>query len=334
MALVHGKMLLMILSLFLLAAATPLLAAAAADKLLPPQSKPNCPDHCGNLTIPYPFGIGDGCSIPLKGLENQYKLICDNSTEPPSLNWTNSRVRITNFSLAEGELQVMNDISKDCYNKLGGQVLNTNPWLYMNPPFTISGAKNKFIAVGCDTSAVLRGFRGEEEFITGCMSVCNNISAVDQNSCSGVGCCKTDIPDGLKNRTVRLGSYYNHMGIWEFNPCSYAFIVQDGHFEFNSTSFQQLENIEQLPMIFNWQIGNETCDVAKKSTVDYVCQANTMCVNQSKGPRSGYYCQCLPGYEGNPYLGCQGDLLICRYRSNIFRIYIVFFLNFFRSFRC
>ncbi|KAF2301569.1 hypothetical protein GH714_026494 [Hevea brasiliensis] len=27
----------------------------------PPMSKPNCKDHCGNISIPYPFGMGVGC---------------------------------------------------------------------------------------------------------------------------------------------------------------------------------------------------------------------------------------------------------------------------------
>ncbi|KAM5558460.1 hypothetical protein ABKV19_020253 [Rosa sericea] len=75
MALVHGKMLLM--KLTLLASATTLLAAAADKPLPPPQAKPNCTDRCGDITIPYPFGIGDGCYILLKGQENKFELTCD-----------------------------------------------------------------------------------------------------------------------------------------------------------------------------------------------------------------------------------------------------------------
>ncbi|PRQ45085.1 putative wall-associated receptor kinase [Rosa chinensis] len=184
-----------------------------------------------------------------------------------------------------------------------------SPLLRWGPPFSISGPKNRFFAVGCDTSAVFRGFRGEEEFMTGWLSVCPNISSVDQNSCTGVGCCQTKIPEGLKNLTVTLHSYYNHTFMWKFNPCSYAFLVRDGYFNFSgTTSFEQLNNMDQIPLIINWQIGSETCEVAKKNAVDYACKANSTCVNQAKGPYPGYYCQCLPGYEGNPYIGCRGDL--------------------------
>ncbi|KAM5558459.1 hypothetical protein ABKV19_020252 [Rosa sericea] len=136
----------------------------------------------------------------------------------------------------------MNFISKDCYNESGYNVESNVPWLRWNRPFSISGSKKRFVAVGCDTSAVLQGFRGEEEFMIGCTSVCLNISSEDQNSCSGVGCCRAKISEGLKNRTVTLLSYYNHTDIWKFNPCSYAFLVRDGYFNFSGKrSFEEAQ---------------------------------------------------------------------------------------------
>lgn len=295
------------LSLVLLAASTTSMLAAAA---LPPQAKPNCPYQCGNLTVPYPYGIGDDCHIQLKGQESQYNLTCNHSTKTPSLHWKNSDVTITKFSLAEGELQITNQASKDCYNENGLQIDNSIGGIRVFPPLSISGPKNKFIAVGCDTRAFLFGYRGDQAFITGCMSGCNNLSAVDQNSCSGVGCCQTNIPDGLKNPRVRLNSFSNHVGIWSFNPCSYAFIVQDGSFDFSRKSFQELEKRRRFPMIVNFAIGNVTCDVAKKNIEDYPCKENSTCADHNNTTGSGYYCQCQKGYEGNPYLGCQGNLTV------------------------
>ncbi|PRQ55882.1 putative protein kinase RLK-Pelle-WAK family [Rosa chinensis] len=301
---VHGKMLLMKRSLVLLAAATTLLADKTPS---PPQAKPNCPDRCGNLSIPYPFGIGEGCYLPLKGKKKQFELACNYSTKPPSLTWPTDRsASISGFHLAEGELEVMNSISKDCYNKSGFNVEEYFS-LSWSPPFSLSGRKNSFVAIGCDTSAAFLGFRGQKQIMTGCMSVCLDINTVDLNSCTGVGCCQTKIPDELNNLTVRLDSYFNHSYVREFNPCSYAFVVKDGYFNFSGTrSFKELKNMEQVPLIGNWQIGNETCDVAKKNAVSYACKANSVCVNRSKSPwPAGYYCQCSPGYEGNPYIGCR-----------------------------
>lgn len=298
----HGMMLVMQLISLL---------AVAADRALPPQALNDCPDHCGNLTIPYPFGIGEGCYM-----REWFNVTCNESAQPPTLLWADGSFIATNILLADGELQVMNYIARDCYDKEGDQTenMNTSPSLRLQPPFTISGTRNKFIAVGCDTYAIFKGYRrypnDEDRYITGCMSVCDNLDSAVKGSCSGIGCCQTSIPSGLKNRTVTLNSYSKHEAIWDFNPCSYAFIVEEGKFIFNpSTSFGELNNTEQLPMILNWEIQDGSCAQAQKRP-DYACKGNSTCVNRTidiQTEPSGYYCQCLPGFEGNPYLpdGCQ-----------------------------
>ncbi|KAM5584435.1 hypothetical protein ABKV19_004020 [Rosa sericea] len=304
---VHGRMLVMQLII-----AVAIAAAAAADRTPPPQARPNCPDHCGNLTIPYPFGIGEGCF-----LRNRFNLTCNESAEPPTTHWSDGSFTVTNISLAEGELQVMNYISHDCYDQQGNQTedMYNFPYLRLHPPFTISGTRNKFIAVGCDTYAIIKGYRpyphAEDRYITGCMSVCDNLDSAVNGSCSGIGCCQTSIPSGLKNLTVKLDSYSQHKEVWHFNPCSYAFIVEEGRFTFNpETSFEELNKTEELPMIINWDIDEGSCALAQNSP-DYACKANSRCVNRTVDNQTeptGYYCQCLPGFEGNPYLpdGCQG----------------------------
>ncbi|PQQ08630.1 hypothetical protein Pyn_31395 [Prunus yedoensis var. nudiflora] len=301
MALLHERMLIEQLSLVILMVAVYVMlgfviTTTVAQAL--PQALPGCPDKCGNLTIPYPFGIGANCH------RVGFPIICNTSTEPPTALWGN--ITVTAFSLDEAEMQVLQYIARDCYDKQGKKTRNNNPWLCLPPPFTISDTKNKFIAVGCDTYALFKGFRGEERYITGCISFCDSLGSVDQESCSGVGCCQTNIPSGMKNRTVELTSYNNHSDIWGFNPCSYAFIVQEGEFKFSNKTFQQLDKLENVPMILNWAIGVEEdpCDEAQKRQ-DYVCKGNSTCANPIH--RSGYVCKCKKGYEGNPYHpnGCQ-----------------------------
>ncbi|PRQ29733.1 hypothetical protein RchiOBHm_Chr5g0017001 [Rosa chinensis] len=65
------------------------------------------------------------------------------------------------------------------------------------------------------------------------MSLCKRLGNVD-NSCSGVGC--------------TIPSFNNHSGIWNFNPCGYAFIAEQGHFNFSCASFDELNNTEQIPL--------------------------------------------------------------------------------------
>ncbi|KAL6206516.1 hypothetical protein ACLB2K_023764 [Fragaria x ananassa] len=275
------------------------------------QALPGCPNRCGDLVIPYPFGIAEGCQ-----LGDEFFINCTTvEGTPPTPYLAGTVIPVSNIFLDQGELQIMQLVARDCYDSNGvlDKKLSKTRILSLNPPFTISGAKNKFFAVGCDTYAIFEGYRGQERYITGCMSFCERLGSVNE-SCSGIGCCQTSIPTGLQNRTVKMDSYYNHTLIWNFNPCSYSFIVEDGQFEFSSKSFQELDHTSRLPMVLNWQIGNETCDEAQKKQ-GYACKGNTTCVNPIN--QSGYYCQCLPGYEGNPYLpdGCH-DIDECK-NSNI-----------------
>ncbi|KAM1235081.1 hypothetical protein ACFX2J_004591 [Malus domestica] len=305
----HRRMHILHLSLVMVVVVTILLATptpTTAQSLLPPQARPDCPDRCGNLTVPYPFGIGDGCY-----LDDRFNITCNISTQPPTAFMMTGNLEITNISLYDGELQILQYVASDCYDAQGNTIEWYSPWFTVPPPYTISHTKNTFVALGCDTYSFFIGYRGEEKYTTGCTSICNNLgNAIDQrDTCSGVGCCQTKIPSGLQNQTVELYSYYNHSDVWEFNPCSYAFLVQEGEFNFNSTSFRELNYTTQVPAIIDWEIGNESCDIAAKNEGTFGCKANSSCHNRS----SGYICRCLPGYEGNPYLpdGCQ-DIDECK----------------------
>ncbi|PQM37232.1 putative wall-associated receptor kinase-like 16 [Prunus yedoensis var. nudiflora] len=288
-----------------------LIAQAAAITEGPQLALPNCPDHCGNLIIPYPFGVKENCY-----LNSSFFINCtrDESREPQMIPyWGNTRIIVSNISLEEAELQRFQSIAKDCYNKQGNLTYRYDPSLSLRPPFTISHAKNKFFAVGCDAIALFEGYPtfsdDQESYIAGCMSVCNSLGNIDyQDSCSGVGCCQTSIPSGLKNLTVALDSVYNHTKITgNFSNCSYAFVVEETQFTFSSSSFQQLESVTKLPMVLNWAIGeeNDSCNAAQKRQ-DFACKANSKCV-KPVDRSAGYICQCLPGYQGNPYHpdGCQ-----------------------------
>ncbi|KAM1045323.1 hypothetical protein EV1_035940 [Malus domestica] len=270
------------------------LAAVAAAQALP-----GCRNKCGNLSIPYPFGISDGCQ-----LSDEFLIVCNETSQPPTAFLTGTAIPVSNISL-DGELQIMQFVARDCYVEggLSDTKKSNTPRLKLFPPYTISGTKNKFIAVGCDTYAIFEGVRGSEKYVTGCMTFCESLGSI-RESCSGIGCCQTSIPSGLQVRTVMMSSYSNHTLIWDFNPCSYSFIVEEGQFTFSNRSFQELENTSRLPMVLNWAIGDEECDAAQKRE-DYACKGNSTCVSPVN--LSGYFCQCLPGYEGNPYLpeGCH-----------------------------
>ncbi|XP_039170515.1 wall-associated receptor kinase 5-like [Eucalyptus grandis] len=180
-------------------------------------------------------------------------------------------------------------VARDCYNSSGGSLNNNDPWLIL-PDFPISSAKNKFIAVGCDTYATFSG----STYVTGCLSSCGNISDVINGSCSGIGCCETSIPRDAYRYNISVTSYNNHVGIWEFNPCGYAFVAEDG-FSFSKDNLHELP-FDMVPIVVDWLIPDQTCDDAKKNTTTYMCQENSICTDAENG--NGYQCRCSEGFQG------------------------------------
>ena len=195
--------------------------------------------------------------------------------------------------------------SINCYDQWGTPLSNnTESWLQV-PDFTVSVTKNKFVAVGCDTYAFLNGTLKDAPFTIGCLSKCNDTRNIVNGNCSGIGCCRINIPEGLTGIDFAAYSFNKHKDVWSFNPCSFAFIIQKDKFNFSSAYLTSLQNNISFPMVLDWAIGNETCKVARNKG-NYICGANSNCSDLKNG--SGYRCKCKKGYNGNPYLkdGCQG----------------------------
>ncbi|KAF8039992.1 hypothetical protein BT93_B2265 [Corymbia citriodora subsp. variegata] len=240
-------------------------------------AKPRCVNRCGNLTFSYSFGMnntGNDCYFEEKS--HNFLIFYDDLTDPPTHYITDksSNIQILDISIENHEISIMIFVAKDCYNSSGGISYKFDPWLTL-AIFPISPAKNKFIAVGCDTYATFTGRQGST-YVTGCLSSCNSILDVINGSCSGIGCCETSIPRDAYRYNVSVTSFNNHSGIWGFNPC-----------------------------VLDWLIPNEKCDDAKKDTTTYMCRENSNCTDAENG--NGYQCHCLEGFQGNPYLqnGCQ-----------------------------
>ena len=95
------------------------LAPALAQRQPPPPSsaplppgvaRPGCRDRCGNITVPYPFGIGDNCSWPGK----DFTVTCNDSFSPPRPYMGN--VEITSISAETGEMWVFTLPSYICHD--------------------------------------------------------------------------------------------------------------------------------------------------------------------------------------------------------------------------
>ncbi|KAB1202738.1 Wall-associated receptor kinase-like 9 [Morella rubra] len=127
--------------------------AGAADVI---DSK--CPPTCGNVSIPYPFGIGAGCY-----LEDWFEIGCDkvNSSDSfrPHLRRLNN-LEVLGIRIDRQDSQyypyinailVNYPILKSCDNKKATKE-NDVP---EGSPFLFSPTNNSFIAMGCNSSATV-----------------------------------------------------------------------------------------------------------------------------------------------------------------------------------
>jgi len=275
--------------------------------------RPNCPTitMCGSVPIPFPFGTTKDCSLDNTFLINCNKTSSTSTDDVPFLPQSNQSV--LNIDLAAGKLRVAWPVASDCYSKNGTQVNQTIQDIIMTN-FQIS-TQNKFIAVGCDTVGILivaEADSDEKTFATGCVAYCNNHTDIMANQpCSGIGCCVSSIPQVQMLTRVGYfssgGVFYNksHSEVHEFNPCGYAFLVENGNYSLTRSDLMLKK--KEFPVLLDWTVGNQTCLEAQKNHSNYACKAEkSRCYNSTE--RSGYLCRCFDGYEGNPYLidGCQG----------------------------
>ncbi|WVZ53815.1 hypothetical protein U9M48_004707, partial [Paspalum notatum var. saurae] len=283
-------------------------------------AKPGCPDKCGSVSIPYPFGIGDDCF-----LNQDFRVNCtaDNNVAILSSTITatandnddddedehDDGTQILGIDVARGEARVQGPVASLCNHTDDGNGNATDVQLNLGLSFAVSETKNKFTGIGCRTVAFVSG-ENKHDYSSACGSFCADEDSIDgSKECSGMGCCQTTIPRNLS----MFGFFFEDIDVTpvrHFSPCSYGFIVEEESFEFDpsyaiSSNFKE-RHPDGVPLVLDWVVGNETCVQAKKNQSSYACRdKNSVCVDTPTG--LGYLCNCSQGYGGNPYLdgSCQ-----------------------------
>ncbi|CAO2832559.1 unnamed protein product [Amaranthus hypochondriacus] len=305
----------------------------------PKTSKPGCPRNCGNLTIPYPFGISTKCS-----LHDWFSIKCNTSYNPPKaffdsgigsedpeiLDITQTHIVIRNFK---------NQVAFKCYAHNGTRTTAYVGIFDMKGfPFSYSSSANELIVIGCDDFAEIHaeGFlpNGNQfNYTTGCLAMCSTTSTINEKllqkgSCSGTLCCHTAIPIGTQTFKIILSPLVR--SLYYTQHCGYAFIAGNQSFRYTDLSNLSINTsttvgvnrvVARAPVVLDWSVGVSkssqsrlNCSKAMKNMTAYVCQKNSECVESEAG---GYYCKCRNGFEGNPYLkpGCT-DVNECRAGKN------------------
>ncbi|KAJ4778351.1 Wall-associated kinase family protein [Rhynchospora pubera] len=162
---------------------------------------PGCPEACGGVQIPYPFGIGPNCSLP------GFELSCNTSNNGSLTPFLFNDIPVLNIDLEWGHVRVNKSITSSCYNQetTSGMISNstTGGWNLSGTPYHIH-YEEKFTVVGCDIIANIN-FDEINLLQSGCSTKpCDIPDNIINGVCSGKGCCQIDIPTRMNYYQVSL----------------------------------------------------------------------------------------------------------------------------------
>ncbi|CAO1949106.1 unnamed protein product [Urochloa humidicola] len=304
-------------ALFLLPVLLLTAAAAAAAAAV----EPECPTKCGDVDIPYPFGIGSDCS---RG--KSFEISCINNGTMAVIRSGTHTIPVVSLSVAPlPEAKVMLPVAYKCYNSAGYPVKNFEGRVDLSAHgvYRISDTRNMFVVLGCNTGAFTMnsgadsGGRYNYQYYMGCFTYCHSPGSPKDGRCASVGCCHVDIPPGLTDNAVYFENW-PHNGM-EHSPCGIAFLVDKEGYEFRSSDLRMDVSRSSMPVWLDWAIREDdgaSC-AALKDYKGYACVGpNTECVDSLNGP--GYFCRCKQGFQGNPYkFECDGGCTSTNYSEVI-----------------
>ncbi|KAL6992964.1 hypothetical protein U1Q18_011079, partial [Sarracenia purpurea var. burkii] len=262
-----------------------------------PIAKKGCQDSCGNVSIPYPFGISSNSTSDCY-FSPHYSIDCRITADGgPKPFLTTLNLEVLSISIDYSNIHVKNPvISWNCTTNESIVVGGVNSVDLGNGPFVFSVTENWFTSVGCNNLALMTDLSGAT--LGGCMSLCRPSYVYGGSSCYGINCCQTSIPANLQAFKADLTRSIEDRPT---NSCTLAFMVDQNWFR-NLSNPSTVAFMTHVPAVLEW----------KELTT--VSDGNTFCFNVTNtnsspggsGHRNRCYCKYGHGY---PYLpgGCPGD---------------------------
>uniref|UniRef100_A0A0E0HYS3 Protein kinase domain-containing protein n=1 Tax=Oryza nivara TaxID=4536 RepID=A0A0E0HYS3_ORYNI len=250
--------------------------------------------RCGDVDIPYPFGIGPNCSHGV-GFEIECNTRNGSSDLVPTLAATSLSI-MQNLSVESPPMaKVMLPVAYQCYDDpTKTQDFNGEVELNKTGVYGISDELNMLVVLGCNTMVYTKNGNSEGGlypylYYTGCIAYCNDSRSAQDGKCAGAGCCHVDIPSGLTDNTLVFDSWNRT------NPCDYAFLVAKEEYVFQRSDLNKDLN-RNMPVWLDWAIRDDdsACPplaLGKKPPAgSYACVSdNSECVFSTNGP----------GYQSN-----------------------------------
>nr|CAB3486790.1 unnamed protein product [Digitaria exilis] len=303
---------------------------------------PGCPDKCGNISIPYPFGTRDGCyfdpgfyiscnlsdtppsaavsGVIMKNGTGYYLANSNQAGEPPGVSNNDSHgywiLGLIDLDVAHGVARVDGPVSYDCgvndtYHSIGVSTVSVS----LSTAFALSSTRNALFGVGTNVEALLSGTISTDDiggggsganYSAACAAMADTPPAARNGSCLGLGCCSAELSPGIDVFSVSMRRQSSSSGWKKTTPCTYAMVVDKSWYNFSA---QDLYG----HAFFDRMLAGDGVPLV----LDFAIR-NESCPAEGRPPplgcRSsnsvcvnasqgpGYLCKCSDGYEGNPYL--------------------------------
>ncbi|KAL8495055.1 hypothetical protein ACS0TY_019275 [Phlomoides rotata] len=174
----------------------------STKKVAPKVSSHQCPDKCGSVSIPYPFGIGSECSI---NASFAVECLSKGSNHPKPYLRSIGGLEVVEVSVELATVTVVQAVTplncsyeKNTFMTLGKSLVGT--------PFTIFSS---LAVVGCKTEVWLMDSQTNSSSL-GCRPICGYTTL----GCNGINCCRIS---ASTLGPVQELEYVPMVLSWEFN---------------------------------------------------------------------------------------------------------------------
>ncbi|WOK98856.1 wall-associated receptor kinase 3-like [Canna indica] len=287
---------------------------AAYNFTLPPS---HCSKSCGNISIHYPFGIGDGC------FRAGFNLTCTSYNHTsPRLFLGDGTVEVSEINMDKGVVYIKSPIVTMSANStsVSAQLIDLRRWPFSFNLGALYGSYfqslvgNSWYAVGCSAIAVLVD-SNTNKTVDNCLTVCSTTQPFATDSCVLDPYGKIWDKLSLGIELTRLSQLELHL----VNTSDVKVIMYDRSINADDAEEPQQDSTmkrkitgSEVNAALAWYINDyESCNEAKNKTTYACLSENSECLDAVADSDTmntiGYMCRCSLSYSGNPYLphGCQ-----------------------------
>lgn len=147
----------------------------AATLAAGPIALPGCPETCGDIAVPYPFGIGQGC------FHKGFNLTCQKQHKSKLL--LGDGIEVLGISLLDGTVRIDSKVFRSASTDFNSTWSGTSA----ASPFTVSSTYNWFVAYGCNIVAQIIPYGKAVGNVSNCTSICvDTMEEARSPMCSGL----------------------------------------------------------------------------------------------------------------------------------------------------